>query len=187
MEQLDVVDKNGNPTGKTVERTIAHREGIWHRTSHVWLVRKKEGRLEVLLQKRSRDKDSYPGCYDISSAGHIPAGCGYEESAIRELQEELGIKAECEELHFCGRRLVFHDEVFYGEPFIDRQVSNVYLLWRDLDAEQFQIQKEELESVCWMELEACISMVEHQTEKNCIALEEIRMVAKLAKKEGRLL
>lgn len=177
MELLDIVDMDGNPTGKTIEREAAHRDGIWHRTSHVWVVRKKNEKTEVLLQKRSADKDSYPGCYDISSAGHIPAGSGYEESAIRELQEELGIQADVEELHLCGRRTVYHDEVFYGEKFIDRQISNVYYLWHDREPEAFHIQKEELESVRWMEIHECIRMVKFQTEKNCVALEEICMVA----------
>ncbi len=36
-EALDIVDEDGNPTGETVERGRAHREGIRHRTSHVWL------------------------------------------------------------------------------------------------------------------------------------------------------
>lgn len=176
MEWLDVVDEKGNPTGEIVERTKAHREGIWHRTSHVWVARKKKNQIEVLLQKRSVDKDSYPGCYDTSSAGHIPAGDGYEESAIRELKEELGVTATKEELHFCGQRTIYHDEEFYGEMFIDRQISNVYYLWRDMEAEEFVIQKEELESVCWIEINECIHMVEHQTEKTCVALEEILMV-----------
>ena len=52
----------------------------------------------MLLQKRSREKDAFPGCYDISSAGHIPAGDGFVESALRELEEELGIRAEPSEL-----------------------------------------------------------------------------------------
>ena len=68
---LDVVDMNGNPAGETVSRDIAHAEGVPHRTSHVWLVRMKEDRLQILLQKRSEDKDSYPGCCDISSDGAI--------------------------------------------------------------------------------------------------------------------
>ena len=72
-EYLDVVDENGMPTGETVERSVAHREGFPHRTSHLWLVRRREGRIQVLLQKRAMTK-SFPGCYDISSAGHIPAG-----------------------------------------------------------------------------------------------------------------
>ena len=39
MEILDVVDETGAPTGETVERTEAHREGVRHRTSHVWIAR----------------------------------------------------------------------------------------------------------------------------------------------------
>ncbi|MFQ9109561.1 MAG: hypothetical protein ACLR5Q_11555 [Coprococcus sp.] len=69
MELLDVVDENGIPTGETVERSIAHAKGIRHRTSHVWLLRRRSEGVEVLLQKRSDNKDSFPGCYDTSSAG----------------------------------------------------------------------------------------------------------------------
>ena len=91
-EMLDVVDENGMPTGETVPREKAHAEGIRHRTSHVWLLRARSGEIQVLLQKRCETKDSWPGCYDISSAGHIPAGVDFLPSAIRELQEELGVK-----------------------------------------------------------------------------------------------
>ena len=72
MELLDIVDENGIPTGAVIDRETAHREGIRHRTAHLWLLRRREGQVQVLLQKRSMEKDSYPGCYDISSAGHIP-------------------------------------------------------------------------------------------------------------------
>ena len=75
-EMLDIVDENGLPTGQAVPRTVAHAKGLRHRTSHVWIVRKKNGAVQVLLQMRCAAKDSYPGCYDISSAGHIPAGGG---------------------------------------------------------------------------------------------------------------
>ena len=103
MELLDIVDENGCPTGETVERETAHRKGIRHRTSHVWLMREGKNGTEVLLQKRSKNKDSYPGCYDISSAGHIPAGVDFVPSAIRELREELGLLVEVEELIYCGQ------------------------------------------------------------------------------------
>ena len=93
-EILDIVDDNGQPTGEVIDRVTAHREGILHRTSHVWLVRIKDGRQQVLLQKRSEEKDSYPGCYDISSAGHIIAGSDFETSALRELKEELDVDVE---------------------------------------------------------------------------------------------
>ena len=50
MELFDIIDENGNPTGKTVERSIAHAEGIRHRTAHIWIIRKRNGRTEILLQ-----------------------------------------------------------------------------------------------------------------------------------------
>ena len=91
MEILDICDEFGNPTGKVEDREIIHQEGLLHRTAHVWLLRKENNQIEILLQKRSDAKDSFPGCYDISSAGHIPAGDGYFKSAKRELKEELGV------------------------------------------------------------------------------------------------
>ena len=50
-EQLDVVDEKGNPTGKVVSRRKAHECGIRHRTSHVWLIRKKDGKLQEIYSK----------------------------------------------------------------------------------------------------------------------------------------
>ena len=43
MELLDIVDEKGNPTGETVPREVAHREGIRHRTAHVWIFRRRGG------------------------------------------------------------------------------------------------------------------------------------------------
>ncbi len=178
MELLDVVDEWGNPTGEIVERTQAHEEGIRHRTSHVWIVRKKGGRRQILLQKRSQDKDSHPGCYDISSAGHIPAGAGFLESAVRELSEELGVCALEEELVYCGTRTIIWEGSFYGKPFLDHQVSNVYLLARDMEAEEFVLQASEVESVLWMDFEACVQAVREGSIPNCIVIEELEMVRK---------
>ncbi len=99
-EYFDIRDEKGDITGKIKERKLVHKDGDIHGTSHVWITRKSDtiSGYEILLQKRSADKDSHPGCYDTSSAGHIPAGCDFDESAIRELEEELGIKADIREL-----------------------------------------------------------------------------------------
>ena len=120
MELLDVVDENGTPTGEVVSRERAHGSGIRHRTAHVWLVRSRGGKIQILLQKRCESKDSWPGCYDISSAGHIPAGVDFIPSALRELREELGVDAAPEELILCGNRSARADGVFHGHPFHDR-------------------------------------------------------------------
>ncbi|MBQ6622298.1 MAG: NUDIX domain-containing protein [Mogibacterium sp.] len=182
-ELLDIVDRNGEPTGETVERSIAHLEGIPHRTSHLWIVRKRADRIEVLLQKRALTK-SFPGCYDISSAGHIPAGDGYRSSAIRELREELGLTAAEEDLVCCGDRRIVWDDVFFGEPYHDRQYTRVFLIWLDPDEARFVLQEEEVDSVRWMDLEECIEGVIEGRFQNCIAPEELDMVLKTATRSG---
>ena len=175
-ELLDIVDENGEPTGQTVDREYAHSHGIWHRTAHLWLVREKNGTIQVLLQKRAREKDSHPGCYDISSAGHIPAGVGYMPSAIRELKEELGVDADESELIYCGDRIVSWDDAFHGKPFHDRQHSRVFILWLDLPEEQFRVDPAEVESVCWMDFDACCQGVQNDGFPHCISTEELNIL-----------
>ena len=177
MEWLDIVDETGNITGQTIEREAAHRQGIRHRTSHVWVLRNNSGKTQVLLQKRSASKDSFPGCYDISSAGHIPAGDEFLGSALRELKEEIGIDAAPEELIYCGQRKFEFRDRFHDQNFWDNQVSNIYALWRNLEASSLTVQKEELENVLWMDLDQCIEMVKSGTEPNCIWLEELEMLS----------
>ena len=174
-EYLDVVDETGSPTGEIVERSVAHRDGIPHRTSHLWLVRRRNGRIQVLLQKRAMTK-SFPGCYDISSAGHIPAGQDYYPSAVRELKEELGITAKESDLIYCADMTIFWDDVFFGIPYHDRQYTKVLLLWADVEEDAFVLQEEEVEGVLWIDLQECIDRVKAGTIKNCISLEELKLV-----------
>jgi isopentenyldiphosphate isomerase len=178
MEFFDVIDENGMPTGETVERAEAHRNAIPHRTSHVWIARRRGGTVQILLQKRCMTKDSFPGCYDISSAGHIPAGDDFIPSAIRELKEELGVEITEEALVECGTRKISIDDEFYGVPFHDRQFSKVFLLWLDREAADFTVQKEEIDSVRWMDFAECKKAVEQHTIPNCIDMEELLMIEK---------
>lgn len=177
-EYLDVVDEHGEPTGIRKERSLVHQDGDLHRTSHVWIVRRKQGKLQILVQKRSENKDSFPGCYDISSAGHIPAGDGFEDSAVRELAEELGITAQKDELLLCGTRRIHWEAFFHGKPFIDNQVSRVYLLWRDLDTEQIRIQESEISEVRWFAFEELLQLVGEDAIPHCIFMEELQMIQK---------
>ena len=178
-ERLDIVDEHGNPTGQMIDRETAHAQGIRHRTSHVWIVREKDGKTQILLQKRCAHKDSFPGCYDISSAGHIPAGQDFVPSAIRELQEELGIDAEPQDLVYCGDREVMWDGEFHGRPFHDRQYTKVFLLRLDLEEAAFSVDPDEVESVRWMDFKQCLDGVEHNMFPHCIMTEELRMLEKV--------
>lgn len=86
-EVFDVVDEDDQVMGQKT-RAEVHSEGLIHRAVHVFVVGK-QGQL--LLQKRSMLKDVHPGTWDSSVAGHVDAGESYEQAAMRELEEEMGI------------------------------------------------------------------------------------------------
>lgn len=176
MELFDIVDENGNPTGETIDREIAHRTGVPHRTTHIWIARKKEEKVQILLQKRAKNKDSFPGCYDISSAGHVIAGMDFTTSGLRELKEELGLFASEEELIECGLHCTYTENEFHGIPYVDNQIAKVFLLWKDKEAEELTLQEEEIESVMWMDFEECKEAVKEKSIPNCIDIEELKLL-----------
>ena len=168
MELLDVVDENGIPTGETVERSIAHAKGIRHRTSHVWLLRRRSKCVEVLLQKRSDNKDSFPGKFDTSSAGHIQAGDEPLESALRELKEELGISATPEQLHFAGTFPISFAKEFHGKMFRDEEIAFVYIYQEPVNTAELVLQTEEVEEVQWFDLEEVYEQCGKRREIFCV-------------------
>ncbi len=94
-EIFDVVDENDEVLRQET-RELVHREGLIHRAVHIFVFNK---RKELFLQKRSRLKDVHPGVWDSSAAGHLNAGERYESTAVRELEEEMGIRdAEVQEV-----------------------------------------------------------------------------------------
>ena len=177
LELFDILNPDGSKTGIVRERVVAHREGSLHATVHMWIVRPNEkSGYDVLLQKRSQTKDSNPGSYDISSAGHVDAGDEILESAIRELKEELGIEAKPEELHYIGVHYGAFEAEFYGKMFRDRELSSVYVYTEPVEIENLKLQKEEVEAVRWMDYEECRQKVHDGTMPNCIYEDEFRMV-----------
>ncbi len=178
MEIFDIVDENGIPTGKTVERTKAHSEGIRHRTAHIWIVRKRNGAYECLLQKRSLVKDSFPGQYDTSSAGHIHAGDEVVVSAIREMQEELGIEAKAEDLKPAGKFTVKVDRIFHREPFHDREIAFVFIYDRPVDETKLVLQEDEVDDVKWFSLDEAYRATLERASWCCVPRGGIETVMK---------
>jgi 8-oxo-dGTP diphosphatase len=178
LELLDERQPDGSLTGRVMARFFMHREGILHGTAHVWIIRpnEKDG-FDLLLQKRSGNKDSYPGCYDVSSAGHLTAGSDYLESAVRELEEELGIKALPEELNFVGFRSEFDKREFYGRTFFNQEVSQVYAYEQTVEEADLILDPFEVESVLWMDYKECLLRMESGTMSHCLNEKEILMLA----------
>ena len=165
------------PVAEVQERDTVHRLGLLHATVHMWVVRTNEaGKREVLLQKRSRNKDSNPGCWDLSSAGHIAAGDERLHAAVRELREELGIRAEPGELTYIGHTRRKTMKPFYGKMWLDNQISYVYLYQGEVEIDRITLQEEEVEEVRWMEPEEVFRRLEDPHFKNCLNPEEIELL-----------
>jgi len=88
QELLDVVDMEDKVIDVRTRGDV-HRLGLMHRSVHI-LIFNTPG--ELFIQKRSMSKDSNPGLWDSSAAGHLESGEDYLDCAIRELGEELGIE-----------------------------------------------------------------------------------------------
>ena len=176
MELFDVVDENGQPTGQVVSREVAHRDGVRHRTAHMWVTRQVGGRTQVLLQKRAAGKDSFPGCYDTSSAGHLRAGDAPLASAVRELAEELGIHAVPSDLRFLGTFHIKFAREFHGSTFRDDEVSFVYLYTRPVDAARLTLQAEEVERVDWFDLGAVRDACLRRDPRFCVSMGDVELL-----------
>ena len=100
-EYFDVLSPEGDLIGLKKLRSEVHRDGDWHRTIHCWVYRKGE----LLLQLRGPNQEANPNKWDISCAGHISAGEDMWIGAIRELEEELGLKCIETEDSFAFRNL----------------------------------------------------------------------------------
>jgi isopentenyldiphosphate isomerase len=82
IELFDVVDDRDTVIG-TTDKKAAHMSGALHRVVAVFVFTQSG---ELYIQEHTRD-----GKWDHSVGGHVKKGESYDEAAVREAQEELGI------------------------------------------------------------------------------------------------
>jgi isopentenyldiphosphate isomerase len=141
-DMVDCIDADGVPTGQSKPRTSVHQDGDWHRTVHVWIV---NSLGEVLFQKRSMLKESFPGMWDVSSAGHIESNETSIAAAERELHEEIGVIVVPQDLRFLFSLKNTSNQ--HEGTFIDNEISDVYLVCRDIDVQDIPLQTSEVSEV----------------------------------------
>ena len=93
-EQFPVVDEKDEVRGHAA-RSEVHGNNFRHRAVHI-LIFNRAG--DLYLQRRSRWKDRHALKWDSSAAGHVAAGESYDETARRELKEELGLDVPLERI-----------------------------------------------------------------------------------------
>ncbi len=85
---FDIVNDRDEVVGSK-PRSEVHARGLLHRAIHVLVF---NSRGEIFLQKRSMKKDRQPGVWDSSCSGHVDSGEDYDQTAVRELREEIGLR-----------------------------------------------------------------------------------------------
>jgi len=131
-ELLEVFDANGRPTGLAKPRAAIHLDGDWHLAFHCWIVRRQGA--EVVLQRRSLLKDTFPGCWDASAAGHWRFGESAAQAA-REIEEELGISIPFDRLRYRGRERAARGT---ANGLSDREFHEVYVLEEDRPLSEYR-------------------------------------------------
>ncbi len=89
-EQLEIVcERTGDLTGEILHRPEALAKQAWCRSTNVFVLNSKG---EVLCHQRSLQKERLPGVWSTHMGGHVGLGETYESNAVKELEEEAGIK-----------------------------------------------------------------------------------------------
>ncbi len=94
IEYLDIVDESDRIIGRDT-RDKVHAIHAIHRGVHVLVI---NATGEILVQKRAKARKDYAGYWDASVGAQVSSGETYEETARREIKEELGVKIDGLEL-----------------------------------------------------------------------------------------
>lgn len=133
MEIWDILDENGNFTGKTMQSDDERvwQKGIYHQGVDIWIINNEN---KILIQKRSKEKKRQPNVWAMTG-GSVIKGESSVEAIKRETLEELGIEINTE-------KLIKIKRIKTRNTWIDE-----YIIRQDVDINKITIQKEEVSDV----------------------------------------
>lgn len=103
---LNVIDEDGNVLREATRHEI-HEKGLLNPEVHVWFYTPNS---EVIFQHRAKDKDTFPDLLDATVGGHVEVGDSYEETALKESEEETGIVPNPKNLTFLRMTITNHKD-----------------------------------------------------------------------------
>ncbi len=142
MEKHELVDINGNKTGKILTHVEARDsnnvpEGHYIAVVGIVIINNNN---EILLQKRSRFKRANPSKWGICG-GKVDLNETTIDAGVRETVEEIGIRLNKEDLNFLSMDIN------------EKTHFTVYYVRQDVDIDKCRLQEEELEEVKYFKIE----------------------------------
>lgn len=136
MELWDLFDRSGNIVSTNHGRGDTIPKGTYHKIVNI-IVQHVDG--DYLLMKRSDDKESRAGEYELTAGGSTIKGEDFSEGAWRELYEETGIKA---------------DALYELTPVIIREekryLQKSFFCLTNIDKNSIQLQAGETQGFQWL-------------------------------------
>ncbi len=152
-EIIEAYNSKGMGLKRPILKHIAHKRGIPHSTIHIW-IQSQEG---IILQQRSKNKDTYPLFWDVSVAGHIDFNEAPKVAALREAKEELGIDLKIDQLIKIG---TFYEAHYHPRSrILDREFKTVFYYNYNGSIKDLNLQKEEVEAIQTVELNDLIKSI----------------------------
>ncbi len=144
QELLDVYNAQHERTGRVIRRGDPVREGERLLVTHVCVVNAEN---KMLCQQRALTKGHYSGCWDLSAGGFVLSGEESGPAALRELEEELGLKLQAENLQF-----------LFTEPF-SYVLDDYYLARAEADPAALTLEPSEVAAARWIGFEEMKAMI----------------------------
>ncbi len=134
-EIVAIVDENDMVVGSC--RRSRHANGNLHRETSVIVVNENG---EILIQTRKKS-----GKLDFSASGHVHQDEAYEQGALRELKEEIGLEIEKEELHFIDNYRINYP----GPPVVNNRFISLFQVKGAYTVEDMIIDPTEVQKVAY--------------------------------------
>ncbi len=170
MEFNDIYDRDRNLTGRVHRRGTSWKAGEYGMVVCVWVY---DGHGKLLLTRRAPGK-SFAGTWE-NSGGAVKAGEDSLSAIIRELQEEVGIRAKAEDLELL-------DSCTDGKTHYDH-----FCLRCNIPLEQVVLQPGETDGVKWVTFDQVHEMIRKKQICSIIAKQFLRHEPRLlARQESTL-
>ena len=145
MELVDLYNGQKELINETVEKKNVP-DGKFRLSVHVWITNDKG---ELLVQQRLATAHKFPNMWAVTG-GAVKAGESSLDGVLRELSEELGIKANKDEMKFIAS---------YRRKF---DYVDVWLLNKNIDIKDIKLQEDEVQAVKWVTLEEFEEMLKNK-------------------------
>ncbi len=150
-EIFDLVNEKDEVIGQASREECHTDKSLFHRGVFIIVLNNKN---EILIQKRSKDKDLYPSLLDFSVGEHLKSGENYEQAARRGLKEELNIEAE--KLTYVGKILFRQRD--------ETEFDAIYFTKSNKEIDEIEFQKEEIESLKFMTIDQIREILKNNEE-----------------------